>query len=112
MQRISPPSSFPALLFLVCVWQPASSHAPAAFEVVTIQGGLTNQLYRCTLGAGRSVLVRLYGAATERVIDRERENRIMNVLSANGFGPALYGRFNNGRCEQFLSGRSLQPDDM
>ncbi len=84
---------------------------PNEFKVITIQGGLTNQLYRCVLGDD-SVLVRLYGAATERVIDRERENLIMNVLSANGFGPALWGRFENGRLEGFLPGRSLQPDDM
>ena len=36
----------------------------------------------------------------------------MDVLSRNGFGPAIYGRLSNGRVEQWLPGKTLKPDDM
>jgi hypothetical protein len=36
----------------------------------------------------------------------------MNVLSRNGFGPGIYGRFGNGRAEQWLNAHALRPDDL
>jgi len=85
---------------------------PSAFDYTTLQGGITNQLYKCTFDGKHPVLVRIYGAKTEEVIDRQRENFVVNILSAKRFAPSIYGRFDNGRLEQVLPGKSLSPDEM
>lgn len=43
------------------------------------------------MGVG-SVLVRVYGLKTEEVIDRDRENLVVNYLSRQRFGPRILGR--------------------
>jgi hypothetical protein len=39
-----------------------------------------------------TVLVRVYGLKTEEVIDRDRENIVVNYLSRKRFGPRILGR--------------------
>jgi ethanolamine kinase len=46
------------------------------------------------------------------VIDRSKENEVVDVLSSNGEGPRIFGRFANGRLESWLLGQSLQPAQM
>jgi len=82
-------------------------------RVSVVSGGITNQLYRLDAEERPTVLVRLYGANTEVIIDRETENALFAKLSETGFGPTYYGRFTNGRVEGFLHGfEALEPDQM
>lgn len=87
---------------------------PSTFEVSVVTGGITNQLYRCALAThpDQPVLVRIYGPRTELVIDRSKENEVVDVLSATGQGPRIYGRFENGRLESWLRGSSTTPAQM
>eukprot|EP00457_Paulinella_chromatophora_P009181 gb/GEZN01009237.1/.p1 GENE.gb/GEZN01009237.1/~~gb/GEZN01009237.1/.p1 ORF type:complete len:428 (-),score=32.20 gb/GEZN01009237.1/:43-1326(-) len=87
---------------------------PDSFLVDVVHGGITNKLYRCQdpLVCEKYVLVRIFGAKTDVVINREREAIVVNALSRLGEGPTIYGRFLNGRLEEFLPGRTLSPADM
>lgn len=90
--------------------------ADGDLSVVTLQGGLTNQLYLVKHaahpdGAG-AALVRIYGENTEILIDRAEECQVFHVLAKKGFGPQLYGLFDNGRVEEFLPSKGLEPSDM
>ena len=87
---------------------------PHSFEVSVVSGGITNQLYRCSLATHphAPVLVRIYGPRTELVIDRSKENEVVDVLSVRQQGPRIFGRFGNGRLESWLSGHSLTPAEM
>ena len=50
------------------------------------------------------VLVRVYGAKTELIIDRNAEVRNMTVLNQVGCGCELYAQFANGLAYEFLHG--------
>lgn len=54
---------------------PAFSNAPAdaAFSVTVLSGGITNQLYRVQVQSKDSVVVRVFGKETQRIISRESE---------------------------------------
>lgn len=81
----------------------------------TISGGISNALYKVTPSTSTAlnpVAFRIYGANTEKFIDREKEVAAMAALHAHGFGPALLGFFPNGRIESFLPMRCLNPDEM
>ena len=73
-------------------------------KVTKISGGITNLLYRISLKSG-NVLVRLFGA--EGMIDRNVENATYAALAREGLAPKYYGRFQNGRIEQWLEARPL-----
>ena len=78
-----------------------------------LSGGITNALLRASARGHDDVLVRIYGPETERVIDRDRENRLFAALSALDMAPAYLARFENGRVEGFLQGfRALAPKEM
>jgi len=91
----------------------SSSDVPEEFRVITVQGGMTNQLYRCSMGDLHDVLVRVYGAKTEEVINRRQESVIVDQISRIRAGPRVYGRFANGRLEEWLATTTaLTPDQM
>lgn len=46
------------------------------------------------------------------MIDRSLENDVVDVLSRNGSGPKIWGRFENGRLESWLLGTSCTPSQM
>ena len=95
-------------------------------SVSTVCGGITNALFkvvlRCDDGAApaeagadpllRTTLVRVYGANTEVLIDREADNQAFAALSVMGFAPTYHGRFETGRVEGFLPARPLLPEEM
>jgi len=58
------------------------------------------------------VLLRIYGKNTEKLIDREQELQSMVFLSRFGLSSPLVGRFRNGMCYGYISGRTFSPDDM
>jgi len=82
-------------------------------EIVVLQGGITNQLYMVKQADGSdAVLVRIYGKNTEVLIDREEEQIVFHILSEKGFGPRLYGLFENGRVEGFIPSVGVTPPEM
>ena len=83
----------------------------STFSVATVQGGITNLLYRVSSGR-YAVLFRVFGAKTEMIIDRSIENRTCRHLTARGFGALMYGHVRNGRVEEWLTGKSLRPDEL
>ena len=93
-----------------------SAVPPSTLQVVVIQGGITNLLYRLdnpTPGAKwASALVRVFGAKTELLIDREKDNRVFQALSDAKFGPYLHGVFGNGRVEGWVDAKPLEPAQM
>ena len=71
--------------------------------------GITNKLVGGWLEGRRedTVLVRVYGEGTERIIDREQEKANMARLAAVGAGGRLYAAFGNGIAYEFLEGEVL-----
>jgi len=60
----------------------------------------------------KDLLLRIYGPNVEHLIDRENELTILRRLAAKNIGPKLLGYFDNGRFEEFLRARTLQPQDI
>ena len=86
-------------------------------EVQIIKGGITNMLYRVTWtaaaeGTPAALLVRVFGAKTDIMIDRLKDNSVFAELGALRFGPAFHGCFRNGRIEGWRNMRPLEPDEM
>lgn len=79
------------------------------------QDGVTNVLLKCTRRTAQSsttVLVRVYGNATETMIYRDREMRNFVSLHLNGYAPRLLERFTNGLLYEFVPGRVLSKKEM
>ena len=53
------------------------------------------------------VLVRVNGAKTENIVDRDDEVVFYQTLNRAGFCPPLYARLKNGLCYGFFPGRQL-----
>jgi thiamine kinase-like enzyme len=75
------------------------------FEVKPLTGGLSNELFIVTRkdASAPSVLVRIHPDEGDEdgVVNRDVENHLAAWLSEQGIAPAYYGRFNNGRIEEF-----------
>jgi ethanolamine kinase len=89
----------------------------ADMDVAYITGGISNALFKVSVpavavGAVSAVAFRIYGDSTERFIDRSHELGIMQLAHQHGFGPQLLATFGNGRIEEFLQMRSLQPSEL
>ncbi|CAM6087517.1 unnamed protein product [Calypogeia fissa] len=86
------------------------------FGVSTITGGITNLLLKVWVdGKGVSpdtVTVRIFGANTEAVIDRNRELQALCHLSLAGFGAQLIGLFENGMVQSFIVASTLTPPEL
>lgn len=79
------------------------------------QDGVTNVLLRCTRKTKTGstvVLIRVYGAASETMIYREREMRNFVSLNLCGYAPRLLKRFRNGLLYEFVPGRVLSKKEM
>ena len=89
---------------------------PSDIKYITTQltDGITNQLYKVDIDKpyNISILVRIFGKHTENIINRLKEEKIVSRLSEIGFGPKIYGHFNNGRLEEYLLGTCPNPVDM
>ena len=78
-------------------------------SITPLSGGLSNELFvLSTTQNGKhqpSVLVRIHPQVEEQhsMVDRAMENRITAWLSSLRIGPTYYGRFQNGRVEEFYS---------
>jgi len=65
-------------------------------------GGLSNELF-IVENERDKVLVRIHPPSEHAVVDREVENKLVAWLSREGDAPTFYGRFLNGRVEEFYN---------
>ncbi|RVE71937.1 hypothetical protein OJAV_G00056950 [Oryzias javanicus] len=80
------------------------------FHISIVSGGLSNQLYLCSLPdhvhcvgeEPRQVLLRIYGAILQGVDSLVLESVMFAILAERTLGPKLYGIFPEGRLEQYL----------
>ena len=85
---------------------------PSTFRIQPLCGGLSNELFMVhQRNQPRGVLVRVHPTPHQEsgisVVDREVENQLVAWLSSQGMAPTLYGRFGNGRVEEFYA--NVQP---
>jgi ethanolamine kinase len=78
---------------------------------------MTNFLYKASLRDSspnkvKQVLIRIYGNKTELIIDHQRELENIKRLYPKGFGPKLYGVFENGYIYEYYEGRCLSPEEL
>lgn len=93
--------------------------SPGEISITAVTGGMTNQLYCCSLpesaklieGEPSQVLLRLYGDQW-RNCDMSLQVQIFELLSNKELGPKLYGKFDDGRLEEFLPAQSLTSAEM
>ena len=92
---------------------------PEDISIRQLGGGLTNKLYLVTGNQTASVekqscLVRVNGCAeADVIVDRDIENRISAILASKGQAPKYFGRFLNGRVEEFYDDAvPLAPKDI
>jgi len=86
-----------------------------SMEVTTVSGGITNLLVKVTPVSASGlhpVVVRIFGANTDKIIDRAEELRKLLKLNASGFGAKVLGVFGNGRIEEFLQGRVVDLEEL
>ena len=76
--------------------------------------GITNKLVGAWNREERedTVLIRVYGLGTEKIIDRRVEVENMVMYHKLGQGSKLYATFNNGICYQFLHGDLVSQDNV
>ncbi|KAF2860200.1 kinase-like protein [Piedraia hortae CBS 480.64] len=58
------------------------------------------------------LLLRIYGAQAEHLIDRESELAILRRLARKRIGPRLLGTFANGRFEEFFNAKALTAEEL
>jgi len=95
--------------------QIAGSHGE--IDVQNLAGGTTNILFECAVPRMFSkepevMLVRVYGANTEEIIDRDYEIELLKALEQQKLRPKLFGTFDNGCVFEFLPGNTLKAHDM
>ena len=83
-------------------------------DIHKVSGSLTNDVFfissPTTRPRTRTLLLRIYGPSSGNLISRPYELHILHALSARyGFGPTLYGTFENGRVEQYFDAAALTP---
>lgn len=91
---------------LVQHFVPHEPSANCSFKQFT--DGLTNRLFKIAYDDGterNQILIRIYGEKTELLIDREKELKSMIELEKYGFAPKVYGKFVNGVCYGYFSGK-------
>ena len=93
---------------IVSLVKPAWKNEDFQYKIFT--DGISNKLIGVYVGnvkfpnMAEMVLVRVYGAKTELIIDRNAEVRNMTVLNQVGCGCELYAQFANGLAYEFLHG--------
>jgi ethanolamine kinase len=80
-------------------------------------GGLTNRLFKAhvkakDLGLDLQLLIRVFGAKTEYIIDRQAELHNMLMLGERGLAGKIHGIFENGYVYEYIVGTPLSPVEM
>ena len=96
---------------------PQWAERAGSFDCQALAGGLTNVVLRARPEASgcESLLVRVFGDNTERVLDREKELLTLQTLAANDAHfptVGVVGTFTNGRVERFSPGRVLRVEEL
>lgn len=107
------PSSDDSIRLAACLVVNDVKDYPCNLKIQKISGGITNQLYRVSGlsgGNNKAVLMRLFGA--EGMIDRNVENATYAALAREGLAPKYFGRFENGRIEQWLESCPLETQEL
>ena len=111
----------------VVQWRSVPVQLASLITVRRIYGALTNSIYQIALPddldqyqgqkgllprAAPKLLLRIYGAHVEHLIDRTHELVMLKRLSMHNIGPLLLGTFTNGRFEQWLDSHTLSRLEM
>lgn len=102
-------------------WRSIPLELASIIQVKKIYGALTNTIYQLVPPnsdeftdqkgmlprAAPKLLLRIYGAHVEHLIDRTHELAMLKRLSKHNIGPLLLGTFANGRFEQWLDSHTL-----
>jgi choline kinase len=107
-------------------WRSVPIEVASLISVRRISGALTNSIYQVALPsdverfrgyedlfprAAPKLLLRVYGAHVEHLIDRNHELIMLKRLSSHHIGPLLLGTFANGRFEQWLDSHTLSQSE-
>lgn len=91
------------------------------FAMTQITGGLSNNLYKCSLKDNypvskkeqRHVLMRIYGEIIFESPDAVLNDSVTyTLLAERNLGPKLYGIFSRGRLEQYVPSRVLNTSEL
>lgn len=115
-------------------WRRVPMELSTGIEVERLSGALTNAVYVVSppkdlppVTPGRvdsndsqprprkpppKLLLRIYGAQVDHLINRESELAILRRLAKKHIGPRLLGTFANGRFEEFFHARTLTARDI
>uniref|UniRef100_A0A3B0N5J9 ethanolamine kinase n=1 Tax=Theileria annulata TaxID=5874 RepID=A0A3B0N5J9_THEAN len=75
--------------------------------------GITNSLYKVTnILNKKTVVVRVFGASSSKMVDRNREHYIHELLSKFQIGKSIYCYFKGGLIEEWIEGRNLTEYDL
>jgi ethanolamine kinase len=91
------------------IWPEYTLLPDSEFTFKRFTSGLSNVLYRVSMGRTHRVLVRVYGVGGEDMLDRDAEIRLQLQLAAKGLAAQFYAKYENGCCYEFLEGTPLQP---
>jgi choline kinase len=101
-------------IFRVPSWSQTTAPYPVPL-IRKVTGSLTNAVYFVSspLTSSRTLLLRLYGESSSSLISRQRELRVLHVLSSRyKLGPRIYGTFTNGRVEEYFNSVALTASDI
>jgi len=79
-------------------------------ETTVLVGGVTNALYKCDFEKRKSVLVRINGEGTEKIIDRKKEIAKMRQVTLKLNTGIIRGAFENGLVYDYIAGVPLGAD--
>jgi ethanolamine kinase len=94
------------------IWPEYTLLPDSEFAFKRFTSGLSNVLYRVSMGRTHRVLVRVYGVGGEDMLDRDAEIRLLLQLAAKGLAARFYAKFDNGSCYEFLEGTPLEPSNI
>ena len=96
-------ANYPNLTSNQRIWAAETMKATNAYtvDIKPLTGGISNVLYLVRridseTSSIDSIILRIYGAGTSKIIDRSIENTVFAKLSSVQYGPTFYGRFENG----------------
>lgn len=100
--------------------QQGSTNNSNQIKIQPLEGGLSNHLFTVTNQTTQStILIRIHPTNTSssnpsiELINRKHENQIASFVSKYNIGPKFYGRFDNGRIEEYYTNvKTLRYDEM
>ena len=103
-------------------WRRVPLESGNSISVERLSGALTNAVYVVSPPKDLpdsekkrlppKLLLRVYGAQAESLIDRDYELQVLKRLARKKIGPRMLGTFQNGRFEQFFNASPLTPTDL